>query len=684
MTTLIIAEKPNVAKRIAHAFGNEQQKKKGKVSYYIVPDKDVVVASAVGHLYSLRQARPIDKYPFFDIKWVAPYEYDRKMRYLKDYIRVLQDLAEDANEVINACDYDIEGSVIGYNAIVHACKMDPQNTMRMKFSTLTTDELIKSYENREKHLNFPMVMAGLTRHELDWYWGINTSKALSSSVKRVSGKYIVLSAGRVQTPTLYFMNEREREIELFVPTPYWQIDIHFHKNELPIKASYPSKITKKETAENIFKEVQGKNGNVSDIIKKKNKKKTPTPMDLGLLQTEAWANFKFLPKRTQDIAQTLYEAGLISYPRTSSQKLPKSLGFKNILESLQKNPVYSASAKAVLATPLNPVQGKKDDPAHPAIYPTGLMPDKFTKEQEKLYDLIVNRFFSVFMPEAIVENVTVTIDIEGHPFVVKGQLTIEDGWLRFYKKYTRSSISTLPPFDKGENIIVEKHDNSKKTTKPPARYNPASVIKEMENLGIGTKATRANISDTLYKRGYIKGKEIKVTDIGKAMVTTLEKHCNKIVSVKLTNHFEQEIQNILKSKKNKDQILLEAKEQLREIFKKFRDQEQEIGYELYKALKNSENENLGACKVCGRDLKVVVSKTTNKRFIGCSNYPKCNTSFPLPQKGIITFSQNRCQECGSPMIKGRRGDSCVNMGCPSKKTSEEKAKTQIKSNEQKV
>lgn len=668
MTTLIVAEKPNVAKRIAESLGNAQHKKKGRVSYYILKDSDIIVASAVGHLFTLRQARPIDRYPFFDIKWMSPGEFDKNMAYVSQYIGVLEDLAEDADEVVNACDYDIEGSVIGYNAIKLGCRMDPSAAQRMKFSTLTKNELVDSYEKREEHLNFPMVEAGLTRHMLDWYWGMNTSKALSSSVKKKSGKYVALSAGRVQTPTLYFINEKEKTISAFVPTPYWTIDILCEKEKMEIKASYPERIEEKAKAESIYKDIKGKDGTVEEVKRSKSTKNPPIPMDLGLLQTEAWGSFKFLPKRTQDVAQTLYEAGIISYPRTSSQKLPESLGFKDILEALKKNPLYEKSASIVLGTSLKPTQGKKDDPAHPAIYPTGLRPETLTKDQEKLYDLIVSRFFSVFMDESVVENMTVRIGIESHPFVTKGQKILKEGWMMFYGKYVRSSKGPLPSFEKGEHVPIKSHVKTKKMTKPPARYNPASVIKEMESLGIGTKATRANIVDTLYQRGYLTGREIEITEIGQTLVTTLEKYCKEIVSVELTNHFEAEMEEILSSSKSKEDVLEEAKKQMREILKNFRSHEEDIGTGLLTAIKNTNNKKIGTCPECGGDLKVVVSKATNKRFVGCGGYPKCKASYPLPQKGFLNFIEEACPECGAPMLKSRRGPKCINMECGKKES----------------
>jgi len=680
MTTLIIAEKPNVAKRIAESLGSAKGHKKSRASYYFIEDKDIFISSAVGHLFSLRQARPMDQYPFFDIKWTSPGTFDEKMKYIDQYIAVLRDLSEDVDEVINACDYDLEGAVIGYNAIVHGCKCDPKKASRMKFSTLTKDELIDSYENREKHLNFPMIDAGLTRHMLDWYWGMNTSKALSSSVRRKSGKYVTLSAGRVQTPTLFFINEREKKIESFIPTPYWVLNIFFKKDGFDVKASYPKRITEKSVADKTYGEIKGNDGKVSKVDRKKKTLKAPIPFDLGLLQSEAWNNFKFLPKRTQEVAQTLYEAGYISYPRTSSQKLPKSLGLKKIVESLKANPRYSSGADEVLRTPLKPVQGKKDDPAHPAIYPTGVLAEKLSKDQEKLYDLIVNRFLSVFMPSAVMETIKASIDVAGHLFVADGKRTIEKGWMMFYGKYSNSKDMFLPEMAAGEDIMIDKHENLKKMTKPPARYNPASAIKEMEALGIGTKATRANIIDTLYKRDYINGREIAITPIGKTLVTTLEKYCKEIVSVELTNHFEKEMEMILTSEKTKDQVLSDAKKQLRETFTNFKKIEDKIGKELLAAISDSQNKNLGECPECGGELKVVVSKATNKRFIGCSNYPKCKTSYPLPQKGSVSFSEDRCPECGSPMLKNRRKTICINMGCETKKKkTEERAETQSSS-----
>ena len=201
----------------------------------------------------------------------------------------------------------------------------------------------------------------------------------------------------------------------------------------------------------------------------------------------------------------------------------------------------------------------------------------------------------------------------------------------------------------------------------------------MERLGIGTKATRANTVDILFNRGYIKGREIRITEIGRKLVETLEHYCKEIVSVELTSHFEGEMEQILASEKERGQVLDEAKRDLREIFAHFKKHEREIGSELIEALINSENENLGTCPACGADLKVITSKTTSKRFVGCSNYPKCKTSYPLPQKGTINFSPETCTECGAPMLKGRRGrSSCIDLSCPSNEKREEAEKKEEK------
>ncbi|KYK36638.1 MAG: hypothetical protein AYK18_11355 [Theionarchaea archaeon DG-70] len=654
---LIVAEKPKVALKIASALGKPEKKKRYNAPYYVVDD--IIVAPAVGHLYKLKNAVPFSDYPLFEVKWTTT-----DVSYAKNYIRNLEFLAEKADLFINACDYDVEGSVIGYNALRFACDADISTSKRMRYSTLTVSDLKSAFENLEGP-GQSMIEAGLARHELDWIWGMNTSKALSTSLKTAVGQFKLLSAGRVQTPTLVFLEKREEEIEEFVPEPYWEIIIEFEKDGILVQAKYPKRLKKEEEAKKIYEACLNKKGVVTDLQQKKKKRYPPIPMDLGLLQSECWKNFGMSPQVTQKLAQGLYEMGVISYPRTASQKLPYKLNFKRIVENLTKNPAYTTFAQEILHTELKPVQGKKDDPAHPAIHPTGETPKKLTGGLEKVYDLIVKRFFSGFAPPSVYQSTKVEITVGEYPFYAQGSVTVKEGWLRYYREYAKISEEPLPDLKKGEELDVTPKILSK-MTKPPPRYNPASAVKMMEKLGIGTKATRAQIVDILYERGYVEGKKIEVTSLGKKTVEALRKNCPQIVSVKLTRHFEKEMDEIYEGKKEREEVIEEAKEELTEIFDKFKEKETEIGKTIYEGLKETRDKKnvVGKCPECGSELRIIRSKKTKKRFVGCSGYPDCTKSYPLPQKGKVTPTGEVCT-CGAPVVKISRRNYCINPECES-------------------
>ena len=200
MNTLILTEKPNVSEKIANFLGKVKKIQYEGVKYYEVEDGDnkIYVVSAVGHLYKLRQRIPIKDYPFFDVEWVEMFKNSKKSKYVEPYVKLIEEISKDVDTFVNACDYDIEGSVIGYNALLYGAKTDISKSFRMKFSSLTKDEIVSAYENLNPP-DYPMINAGLARH-LDWYYGINTSKAMTDSLKKASGRYVTLSAGRVRPP----------------------------------------------------------------------------------------------------------------------------------------------------------------------------------------------------------------------------------------------------------------------------------------------------------------------------------------------------------------------------------------------------------------------------------------------------------------------------------------------------
>jgi len=706
MVTLVIAEKPNVARKIAYALaeGKPRRTAIGKVSCYEFTrdGKKVVVAPAVGHLFTLAPKVKTYGYPIFDIEWVPVYEAEKGKSYARDYVRALATLAKGADEFVVACDYDTEGEVIGYTALKYACGVEPSRAKRMKFSALTKADLLRAWHNIEPTINFGMADAGIARHILDWYWGVNLSRALTSAIKRASGKWMVLSTGRVQGPTLKFLVEREKEIQNFKPTPYWVIKMLLEKNGENYTATYEKeRILDEDEAKRIVEEAKKGPASVEAVEVKQQQRRPPVPFDLGTLQREAYSAFGYSPKKTLELAQKLYEKGYTSYPRTSSQKLPKNLNVRSLLQKLAKLAEYKPFAHELLGKEkLRPVEGKKDDPAHPAIYPTGELPKsgELTKDEGNLYDLIVRRFLALFMEPAVRETMKVVITSNGHRFILSGSRTVREGWLKVYGKYVKFDEVLLPPFKEGEPVNVLQIKREKKKTKPPARYSPAAVIKRMEDLGIGTKATRAQILETLYSRGYITGKrKIQVTPLGMRVVDALERHVPDIVSVNLTKAFEEKMEAIMAGKANKDEVIEESKEQLVKILKVFKEKEMDIGRVLMesgevvpkvpsakkgpvKRLSDDEERAvkeevdgerkkplvIGKCPKCGGDLVVRYNRRTGKRFVGCSNWPKCNVTYPLLQRGEIIPTDETCCD-GAPVVKirenGREYKVCIDMNC---------------------
>ena len=251
------------------------------------------------------------------------------------------------------------------------------------------------------------------------------------------------------------------------------------------------KIFDAERAEEILSKCKGKDGSVDKIKLSNSTTKPPVPFNLGGLQAEAYNVFNFSPKKTQTIAQNLYTAGYTSYPRTSSQKLPESLDFKNIFNGLKNNKEFKVHIDQ-LPSKLKPNEGKKEDAAHPAIHPTGILPDKLDKDELKVYQLIVYRFISVFFEAAKFESMNTTVNIADELFSFKRRRVTHKGWMEHYP-YRSIDNEEFPNVKEGDTIAVEDVISEEKETKPPARYNQASLIKELEKRELGTKATRADI-----------------------------------------------------------------------------------------------------------------------------------------------------------------------------------------------
>ena len=672
--TLIISEKPSAAKAIAEALADDEVKKHGEKEAYYEFEKDgekFFVAPAVGHLFTLKQSDKGWYYPVFNVEWVPSFKANKFASFSQPYYENMEKLAKEAGDVIVATDYDDEGEVIGFNILRFVCGR--KDASRMKFNTMTKEELIQSYGHMEK-LNKNLVESGLARHYLDFYWGISLTRALTLSIKAANKRFRILSTGRVQGPVLHMLAKHEKKIQAFVPKPFWHIELEINVGKTKLRAEYiKDKIWDEKEAKIIEGKSKVKTALVHDIKSKIMMQQPPVPYNTTSLLADIYRYFGYTPQQSMGLTEVLYQAGMISYPRTSSEKLPPDINYKKILTKLSKQAKYSKDSESLLSGVLKPQEGKKTDPAHPAVYPTGEF-KKMPAKHQKVYDLIVRRFMAVFGEPAKRESQKVVLDAGGELYSLNGIKTIEPGWTTLYGPYAKREEIILPKMSKGDKVPVSGVELLKKETQPPARYSQGSVLKEMEAKGLGTKATRAQIMQILYNRGYLIGNSIEVTELGMQLSDILEKNIPDVVSEKLTKHFEEMTDSIETGKVKKDIVLEEVKKELIRISDAFRKKEKKIGEELTKAVIATQDKQskLGICLKCEGTLKVHKNWRTGKRFVGCSGYPKgCRVGFPLPREGLIMSTDKKCDECKTPIIQvrlqGRRPfRMCLDPTCKTK------------------
>ncbi len=695
--SLALAEKPTAARRIANAISDTKPKKNlikvrnltydeklQDIEIYTCSfqEETIIVVSALGHLFTLIQNGNGWTYPTYDFKWVPAYQAKKKRTKVSKHekrmeatVEAIRQLAQAAKRLIIMTDYDQEGEVIGgvtFNSVLQPNSLS--NIYRMRFSSLTKDELRKSMERTlltplpNSGMDMGMYNRGLMRHYLDWLWGINLSRALILSLKNAVGRYQTLSVGRVQGPTLGFVAKRMEEIDTFVPIPFFQLDAQIMIDETIFSIEYSvSQIQSEREAIDLVQKNQDKMAKVSNIEVSTRKVHSPPPYNLSDLQRDAYRYFRITPRRTLDAAERLYLAASISYPRTSSQKYPPNTDHKSILQNLSKQSRF-ADFRPLIKKILNkkPKEGEKTDPAHPAIHPTGQPPSKLTGDAEKIYDLIVKRYFATFGSSATVEDTKATFEIKSLQFSLTGRRIIDNGWWDLFAPYGRPNFTPLPKITIGQTCPVVKLGYVNKFTSPPPHYNEASLLREMEKAEIGTKATRAEIIQTLINRKYVTTAPIKITRLGQIVYEVLSDYSPQVLSVTLSreiermgDRIEQTINNTLTNGKSLtlNDAILQGIEILHNILSDLQQNEIEIGTIIDRELteQNREALILAPCKSCKTgNLQIINSRTTNKRFIGCSSYfedKSCTVTFPLPQRGNILQTGKECDYCGLPLLK---------------------------------
>jgi DNA topoisomerase-1 len=679
--TLVICEKPDAARRVAEALSDgsvESVAVDGTTTFkFRRGEEEFVVCSASGHLYSVSD--PFGErsvYPVFDTEWYSSDLVDEDGSRTGRRIAAIRKVAAGASKFVNACDFDVEGETIGFNILRYACSGKEGRALRAKFSTLTKDELVRAFRDAKPQEGQWLAWAGRTRHLVDFVWGINLSRALSRSALNSGQRYGTVSVGRVQGPTLRFLVQREMEIRNFVPVPFWKLLGIFENGRRKMVAEYSrERVATKDEAQRVADECLGKEGIVTYVQKRDVQVGPPAPFNIGDLQRESYRAFGFTPSRTLQIAERLYLGALISYPRTGSQRLPPSVNYGPIVQGVGRMREYSNYANELLKGELKPVQGPKEDKAHPAIHPTGEKPRRpLDSSEASVFDLVVRRFLAAFGPSARRELVNVEISVEEHEFRLGGGRTLYPGWMKYYGRYTGLRDSEIPGVSEGERFQVADVKVDEKFDQRPPRYNQGSLLEKMEEERIGTKATRAEIIATLVGRRYVSGESMEVTDLGLSVVETMEKYAPSIVTTELTRDIEQRLDEVEGETDGGREVVRDMVRSVAEQLVGLKENEEDVGRELGAALTAAVAASyvIGRCPVCKTgQLKIIRSKNTKKRFVGCSNYASgCRASAPLPQRGAIKTTTKLCRHCSWPIVYVMGGKApwrlCVNTNCPAK------------------
>ena len=668
--TLIITEKSIAGKRIAAILAGKDipatttdaqffDFEKNNETYRIVPLR--------GHIVDVDFPKRYSYWLGTDLKLLVKSEIEYIGKEAK-IISMIKKSAMLAKKIIIATDADREGEAIGVEALRYALEANPKlEVKRAYFSAITPQDISIAFAKLDK-VDHNFADSADARREIDLIWGAVLTRYLSLISGRLGKEF--LSVGRVQSPTLRFIVDREKERLAFKTKKFWELKAVFEKGKKKFEAQHKKgKFWDKGEAEAVLKKRTDKCP-VTSVKKTERKLARPAPFNTTDFLRAATAT-GFSAGGAMNAAESLYMQGYLSYPRTDNNVYSPTLDLKNILNELNKIPEFAPLVQKLLSKDeLKPSRGKKSTKDHPPIHPVSAAPKaKLSGSEWKIYELVCRRFMATLADDALTENLTVEIDMNKEIFVAHGQIFIKKGWKEFYP-YSKTVEVTLPEMKKGDTAELKNLDMLAKETQPPARYSQGSLIKIMEENNLGTKSTRHSIIQKLYSRMYVTGaKALVPTQVAFAVIDSLEKYGEKVVEPKMTAELEKEMDMIAAAKKSKAEVVGDSREFLTEILMELLGNKDKIATELRQALRK--DAIVGACtkEGCTGELIIRFGKT-GKRFLGCSSYPKCTNSYPLPQKGKITVLDKMCEHCNTPMIKifGKRFSysMCINHECVSK------------------
>ena len=737
---LIVTEKDSAARKIAEILGGrvtvkEHGRGRQKVkSYHFDHDgHDAVAIGLRGHV----------------METVFPNTYKRwSLKYLHDMIEepglawvvdgaaagtlaALRSAAKGATELVIATDYDREGELIGHEALEilrgDALKRNPGDRpekkkraagaatrgkaqvpdpgdgearvkamlpaavvdrhVRVRYSALTAEE-VKAAFAKPSTVDFNLAEAAHSRQDIDLIWGAVLTRFMSLASYRYGSEY--LSVGRVQSPTLRLVVDRERERRAFVPVPYWEIKATLEHDGEPFEVAHAKgRFDTLEAMEEAYGRARVESAEVTAYKAEPRKENPPAPFNTTALMSAA-SGAGLTPARAMRAAESLYLDGLISYPRTDNTVYPPSLDLRGSLHELAGwRPVAAVATRLAGQDKLTPTRGRKRTTDHPPIYPVGVPRRELSGDQAKVYELVARRFLATLLPPAVIERQRVDINLGPEPFLAYGARIASLGYLEVYEQYAARRDRPLPALQPGDVLKVLDLRSEAKETQPPGRYGQGKLLEKMEELGLGTKATRADIIQHLYDRNYVRDNPVEPTELGMALIAAFDAAMAEapvdISSSAMTARLEEEMDRISEGELRRDEVVKDSQKMLEQAWRLL---DAHVG-DIRDRIKSGVREDLtlGVCKNCGGQMRVLRGKT-GKRFAACvgkeGEEPRpaaegersrrgCGQTFPLPQRGTIVPTGKVCAECGWPEIKvvggggrGRPWVLCIDIDCPSK------------------
>lgn len=629
--SLVIVESPAKAKTIEKFLGK---------SHY-------TVKASVGHVRDLPKSQlGVDIENNFEPKYI-------NIRGKGDVIKELKKEAKKAKKVYLATDPDREGEAISWH-LSYILNIDEEEKCRIEFNEITKDAIKKAIKS-PRNINLNLVDAQQARRVLDRLLGYQISPILWQKVRKG------LSAGRVQSVTTKLICEREEEIKAFVPKEYWSIElIASNKEENNLTLKFYGKNNEKIELENeeqvkeILKTIENGNLVVTKIESRSRRKSAPKPYTTSVLQQDAANKLNFTTKKTMMVAQELYEGidvkgegtvGLISYIRTDSKRISeeareKAKGY--IIESIGEN-YYKDHTKDSKGK-----KEKKVQDAHEAIRPTSVdrtpdsIKDSLSKEQYKLYNLIWRRFVASQMEDSVFDVLNVECKIEDLIFKATGSKLKFDGYTKIYN-FTEREDKILPSLDDGEILKIQEYNPQQHFTSPPPRYTEASLVKTLEELGIGRPSTYAPTITTILNREYVEkdGASLVPTELGIIVTKILDENFQKFMEVDFTADMESQLDQIEEGNAEWKKVVEEFYSPLAEAIR--------VAIEKIEKV-NMDEETDEICELCGSNM--VIKYGRFGKFMACKNYPECKNTKPIVSK--IGVKCPKCKEGDIIMRKSKK------------------------------